>query len=92
MNFTLLLAFSLADASSYLHALLLYNKPDHRRYLTDFKLVKMSHYEAVVQALGSIRSLSRTDGVRLIKKYGTLKGVVKANDYSEFFNLKGLGK
>ena len=62
--------FSYDDASGYIHALKQFNKRDHCKYLQDFKIVKMSHYEQAVEAVSSIKSLSKTDAQNLLKKYG----------------------
>jgi len=66
----------LDDASAYLHAVRLFNRKEQIRYLQDFKIGKMKPYDQAVDALSSIKSLSKTDAVNLLKQYGVsfLKG------------------
>ena len=56
--------------SAYIHALKSFTKKDHQKYLQDFKVTKMSTYDQAVEALGSIKSISKSDAQQLLQRYG----------------------
>ena len=67
--------YSYEEVASYLHALKQFNKKD-QRYLQDIKLNRMKHYDQAVEVLSSIKSLSKTDAVNLLKEYGVIDYLV----------------
>jgi hypothetical protein len=56
--------------SAYIHALKSFTKKDHQKYLQDFKVTKMNTHDQAVEALGSIKSISKSDAQQLLQRYG----------------------
>jgi ERCC4-type nuclease len=53
----------------------------------------MSAAEQAVEALSSIKSISKSDAQQLMQRYGgSIKRIVKCEDYSEFLRIKGMGR
>jgi len=60
------------------------------RYLQDFKIGKMTPYDQAVDALSSIKSLSKTDAVNLLKHYGVTDCVYPVLEHQERGHVRGL--